>query len=182
MTESQFHLQNEEKVIMELKPKGIYLFQTLIVSFISLFVFLFIFLVFTMSILRNRLSSMPWTFLITGFTIMLWSFISSFLRYKQEKYWITTQRIIFRRGFIGYSITSLPLERIVDVVISRSFMQQIFGTPSLHLDTFGSGYVGGGMQNYASKGTMFAVDNPEDLQKLILELIKKKRKAEKLTI
>ncbi len=178
-----FHLQDNEKIVMTIKPKKMFIFQGAIQSAILYFIiFMFI---FAFSIFRvGKSGAFLSLFYLVFFVFIIGiSVLSATVRYTKENYWITNQRVIFRRGFFGYSITSLPLERIVDVVISRSFFQQLFGTPSLHLDTFGSGSVGGIGGNYAvNKGTMFAVDKPEDLQRLILELVKKKRKTEKLSM
>jgi uncharacterized membrane protein YdbT with pleckstrin-like domain len=43
------------------------------------------------------------------------------LMYKKYHYWVTDQRVVWRHGVIGYSITSVPLERISDVAVSRTF-------------------------------------------------------------
>lgn len=177
-----FHLQDNEKIILAMKPKPMFVFQDAISKFI-VYLIMFAFIAgFGFSFSKTQ-SNFLLTFIIILIFVIFFSIVTASIRYTKENYWITNQRVIFKRGFFGYSVTSLPLERIVDVVISRSFFQQIFGTPSLHLDTFGSGSVGGANGNYANmKGTMFAVHSPEDLQKQILELVKKKRKTEKLSI
>ncbi len=182
MKNQEFHLQDNEKIILAFKPKLMFIFQNAISSFI-IYLIMFTIIVFFGFWKEKKISSFSLVFVFIIIFTLFFSVITSFIRYTKENYWITTQRVIFKRGFFGYAIISLPLERIVDVVISKSLFQQILGTPSLHLDTFGSGAVGGSAGNaYTMKGTMFAVNNPEDLQKQILELVKKKRKAEKLSI
>ncbi|MBS3174919.1 PH domain-containing protein [Candidatus Woesearchaeota archaeon] len=183
MEKLPFHLQERENIIQTIKPNKMFIFQNAITG--AFFYFIIAFLIGLFTSRKNIFDSFNWFIVIDIiFFLILISLISSLIRYTKEKYWITNQRVIFRRGFFGYSVTSLPLERIVDVVISRSLFQQIFGTPSLHLDTFGSGSVGGGIGNYnaVSKGTIFAINNPEDLQRLILDLVKKQRKVEKLSM
>ncbi|GEM_PF-4196729 len=178
MENLNFHLQDNEKVILTLKPKKMFILQNIILGAFG-YSFLFIFLLGFSTIFSKSVN--VFTLFLFGSVIcaiLLLSVFSAYMRYRKENYWITNQRVIFKRGFFGYVITSLPLERIVDVVISRSLYQQILKIPSLHLDTFGSGAVG----NTNTLGTMFAVDKPEDLQKLILELVKKKRKVEKLSM
>lgn len=177
-------MQDNERIIIKIKPKKMFIFQGAITSAIFYFIiFMFVLAFAFFKISKGALIS-GLLFLILFVFLILLSIFSAAIRYTKEDYWITSQRVIFRRGFFGYSITSLPLERIVDVVISRSLFQQLFGTPSLHVDTFGSGVIGGFGYGTAaiSKGTMFALDKPEELQKLILELVKKKRKAEGLAM
>ncbi len=59
-------------------------------------------------------------------------------------YWITNQRVIIRRGLIGYSINSIPLERVSNVLISRSFLERLFGFDSLHVQTLAGQYTAHG--------------------------------------
>ncbi len=178
-----FHLQENEKIIQQIKPSKVFILLNSISTFFLFFFFGIFISIF--SFVRTFKFLGLFFVLIFAFGFALFSLVMSVIRYSKERYWITNQRVIFQRGFLGYSITSLPLERIVDVVISRSFIQQIFNAPSLHLDTFGSGIVGAGGyygQNAVSKGSMLAISNPEGLQKEILELVKKKRKTEKLSM
>ena len=60
------------------------------------------------------------------------------LMYKNYHYWVTDQRVVWKHGVIGYSITSVPLERISDVTISRTFWERICGVSSLIIKEMGA--------------------------------------------
>jgi len=49
------------------------------------------------------------------------------LMYKKHHYLVTNRRVVWKHGVIGYSITSVPLERISDVTASRTFWERICG-------------------------------------------------------
>jgi len=103
--------------------------------------------------------------------------IYSILRFKWEHYWITDKRIVRQKGIIGYDIRSIPLERISDVIVSRSFLEKILGFGSLHIESL-AGQTSAG--RYGAEACLLAVPDPESIQQLILELIEEKRKREKL--
>lgn|GEM_PF-1411474 len=108
------------------------------------------------------------------------------LMYKNYHYWVTDQRVVWKHGVIGYSITSVPLERISDVTISRTFWERICGVSSLIIKEMGAApkYYGYPYGYGFGLGfpTMIAVPNPEEMQKQILELIGKKGKESKLKV
>ncbi|MEM3703556.1 MAG: PH domain-containing protein [Candidatus Bathyarchaeia archaeon] len=107
------------------------------------------------------------------------------LMYEKYHYWVTDQRVVWRHGVIGYSITSVPLERISDVTISRTFWERICGVSGLVVKEMGAVPRYYGYYGYSfgwGFPTMIAVPNPEQMQKQILELISKKGKESKLTI
>ncbi len=129
-----------------------------------------------------------WYFFIWLFgTIILDLIISFFLsgnRYKHQYYWITNKRIIFKRGLFGYRITSLPLERISDIIITRTLVERIFGFASLHIQSLAGQYTvtTGHTLGLGAEASLLAVPEPETLQEFIFKLIKEKRKKEGLTI
>ena len=43
------------------------------------------------------------------------------LMYEKYHCWVTDQRVVWKHGVMGYSITSVTLERISDITISRTF-------------------------------------------------------------
>ena len=45
--------------------------------------------------------------------------------YKKHHYCVTDKRVIWRHGIIGYKVTSVPLGRISDVAVSRTFLETI---------------------------------------------------------
>ena len=107
------------------------------------------------------------------------------LMYEKYHYWVTDQRVVWRHGVIGYSITSVPLERISDVTISKTFWERICGVSGLVIKEMGAVPKYYGYYGYSfgwGFPTMIAVPNPEEMQKQILELIGKKRKESKLTV
>ncbi|MEM3504471.1 MAG: PH domain-containing protein [Nitrososphaeria archaeon] len=107
------------------------------------------------------------------------------LMYEKHHYWVTDQRVVWRHGVIGYSITSVPLERISDVTISRTFWERICGVSSLVVKEMGAVPKYYGYYGYSfgwGFPTMIAVPNPEEMQKQILELIGKKGKESKLKV
>lgn len=107
------------------------------------------------------------------------------LMYEKYHYWVTDQRVVWRHGVIGYSITSVPLERISDVTISRTFWERICGVSGLVVKEMGAVPRYYGYYGYSfgwGFPTMIAVPNPEEMQKQILELIGKKGKESKLKV
>jgi len=109
--------------------------------------------------------------------IGIWALVD--MKYKKQHYWITTKRVIYKRGLIGYKISSIPLERISDIILSRTFLERLFGFGSLHVQTLAGQITHGGRSG--AEAMLLAVPNPEETQELIFQLVKKKRKAEKIT-
>lgn len=123
-------------------------------------------------------------FVLVAISIAL-TLILTDLMYKKYHYWVTDKRVVWRHGVIGYSITSVPLERISDVAVSRTFWERACGVGGVVVKEMGAvskyGYpywygVGWGFP------TMIAVPDPEEMQKQILELVGKKGKESKLTV
>lgn len=122
--------------------------------------------------------------LVAIFITLTWVLVN--LMYEKYHYWVTDQRVVWRHGVIGYSITSVPLERISDVTISRTFWERICGVSGLVVKEMGAvpkyyGYPYGYSFGWGFP-TMIAVPNPEEMQKQILELISKKGKESKLKV
>lgn len=115
---------------------------------------------------------------LIAFSVIL-GFVFASLRYSKQFYWITNKRVIYKRGLIGYRITSIPYERISDVVISHTFWERLFGFGSLHIQSL-AGQVSG-THTLGSEGVLLAISNPEEIQELIFKLVKSKRKEERLT-
>ncbi|MBS3056345.1 MAG: PH domain-containing protein [Candidatus Aenigmarchaeota archaeon] len=121
-----------------------------------------------------------WIFLVIAIPIMIiLNVISAFLHYNKQYYWITNKRVIYKRGFIGYRVMSIPHERISDVIISRTFLESIFGFGSVHIQSLAG--QSSGTTTLGSEGVLLAVPEPEKLQELIFKLVKLKRKTEGLT-
>lgn len=186
MEQKFFKLQEGEKVVKEIKPlpalkwyflikeHGIllvgipiflfYIFHTLFLPIFSLFpIFSLVVIILT--------SGLALSFVIV--------FLIAYLRYKHQYYWITNKRVIYKEGLIGYKVTSIPLERISDVIISRTFFERIFGFGSILIQSL-AGQVSGG--RLGAEASLLAVPNPEETQELIFELVKRKRKEEEITM
>ena len=180
-----FNLQENERIIKEIKPlPGLmwYFFFSGAGGIGSIgLIFLFIFIYAFIKI--PELFSFALNFwVIVGIIVligMVINFILSFLRYSKQYYWITNKRVVYKRGIIGYRITSIPFERISDIIISRTFLERIFGFGSLHIQTL-AGQISG-RYSLGAEGILLAVPNPEETQELIFQLIKEKRKEEKIS-
>jgi membrane protein YdbS with pleckstrin-like domain len=106
------------------------------------------------------------------------------LMFKKYHYWVTDQRVIWRRGILGYKITSVPLERITDVEVSRTFLETVCGVAGVVVRKMTAeepryypyGY---GVSVFP---TMIAVPDPEGMQRQILELISRKGKESRLAV
>jgi len=185
---SFFKLQEGEGVVLETRPlKGLlwYYFLGSLVGlfFLTFFVGMWLGLPVLFIIVALNPSQFLLNAVITGFIIFVVFLVIDILivrrKYKMMYYWITTQRIIVKKGLIGYSINSIPFERISDALISRSFLERIFGFGSLHIQTLAGQY---SMGRGGSEGNLMAVPNPEDTQALIAKLIRQRREQAHLTI
>ncbi|NCS32082.1 PH domain-containing protein [bacterium] len=96
--------------------------------------------------------------------------------YWQRYYWITNKRIIVRKGLFGYSISSIPLERISDVIISRGWFENFCGFGSLRIQSL-AGQISSGAGG--SEGDLKAIADPEEVQHIILEAVKKNRSTDR---
>jgi membrane protein YdbS with pleckstrin-like domain len=128
------------------------------------------------------------SYLVLTAIVIALTLILTDLMYKKYHYWVTDKRVVWRHGIIGYSITSVPLERISDVAVSRTFWERIFGVGGIVIKemTGESRYVYPWYGYWYGVGwgfpTMIAVPDPEEMQKQILELVGKKAKESKLTV
>ena len=140
-----FHLQNKEKIIRELKPQffgymvtrglGGYMgLLSIIILAISAGLILFsgVLVGLLGSILPIKVSeSLIIWITIIPITVFLIISIKPFISYGKSWYWITNQRVIGKRGFLGYSIDSIPLDNVSDVVIVRTLLDRLLGLSSL---------------------------------------------------
>jgi membrane protein YdbS with pleckstrin-like domain len=132
-----------------------------------------------------QLTTYAFSYLILVAIAIAMTLLLTNLMYKKYHYWVTDKRVVWKHGVIGYSMTSVPLERISDVAVSRTFWERICGVGGVvvkemgAVPKYGYGYwygVGWGFP------TMIAVPDPEEMQRHILELIGKKGKESKLTV
>ncbi len=178
-SEKFFNLIEGEKIVKDIKPlpnlKWYFYFRTGIAFFIILFFFLPLFFISTF-----LAPSFSFILFIIVLILLAIPWLISRNMYKHQHYWITNKRVIYKRGFLGYKISSIPLERISDVIVSRTFLERIFGFGSVHIQSLAGQFTYG--RRMGAEASLLAVPNPEILQKQIFELIKKKRKEEKLTM
>lgn len=180
-----FNLQEGEKIIKEIKPVPNLKSYWFIGNFVGL-VFLCFFLsmfIGATAFAGSGTSVIGGMGLIVFFAIILalilaWIFTS--MKYEKQNYWITNKRILYMRGFVGYRISSIPFERISDVIISRTFLESIFGFGSLYIQTLAGQYSYKGRMG--AEGNLMAVPEPEKTQELIFKMVSEKRKKEKLTM
>jgi membrane protein YdbS with pleckstrin-like domain len=125
------------------------------------------------------------SYLVLAAIVIALTLILTDLMYKKYHYWVTDKRVVWRHGVIGYSVTSVPLERISDVAVSRTFWERVCGVGGVvvkemgAVPKYGYGYWYGVGPVFP---TMIAVPDPEEMQKQILELVGKKGKESKLTV
>jgi membrane protein YdbS with pleckstrin-like domain len=140
-----FELQNGEKIIRELKPQfigfmvsrafGGYLGILAILIFsLALGIILFsgvlagvLSVIFLAQISEGLLVEVA----IFPIFVLLIVSIKPFISYGKSWYWITNHRVIGKRGFLGYSIDSIPLDNVTDVVLARTFLDRLLGLSSL---------------------------------------------------
>lgn len=81
------------------------------------------------------------------------------------RYWLTNRRVILSSGFLGYTVRSIPLERISDVGLSNTFVEILSGVKSVIVRD---------MTGEAQSGKwLLAVDNAPELQAQILEQVQR---------
>jgi uncharacterized membrane protein YdbT with pleckstrin-like domain len=98
--------------------------------------------------------------------------------YSNKQYWLTSKRVIDKHGVLGYTVWSIPLERISDVIVTHTFLENLFGIAGLRVESL-AGQIS---RNNGSEGSLQAVDNPEELQEIIFDLLTKRRKDANLTM
>lgn len=173
-----FDMQEGEKVIKDIKPLPVLKWYFFIRSVIGLFFFMlfFIWIIFIPKLFFTGISLILSFFVLIIFVIF---YLIANNRYNYQHYWITNKRVLYRKGILGYTISSIPLERISDVIVSRTFWERVFGFGSVLIQSLAGQITYG--RRLGAEGSFLAVPDPEETQKLIFDLIKKKRKTEKLS-
>jgi membrane protein YdbS with pleckstrin-like domain len=169
-----FQLQNGEKIMRELKPQLLgFMLTRGLGSYIGL-------LALSISIIVGSvfLNEIPLGVLIGVIIIpciMLAISIGPLISYGKSWYWITNHRVIGKRGFFGYSVDSIPLENVSDVVLSRTLLDRILGLSSLIVVPMGgSSKAGGGSADERAQNPNFFPALPEklarELQRVLFNL------------
>jgi len=176
--ELPFSLQQGEVVKYEVRPnkKG-FILQRSIKTIIAGIILAILFG-------SSALLSSILAFLITFFTIIIIMTIIaifiSILSYNKYRYWITNKRLISGRGIIGYSVDSLPLEMVQDVILNRSILDRILGLTSLYISAIG-GMIMVNNRRISSVNYLRAlnVDEAKKIQTVIFELRDERKKEVK---
>jgi uncharacterized membrane protein YdbT with pleckstrin-like domain len=109
---------------------------------------------------------------IVGIPFVPFALIWASIAERRYHYWLTNKRVIWCHGFIGYQVRSVPLERIADVVISRTFPEMVAGISSIDIrDMTGQTQIRNAFGSGLSAKWIGVQDAPE-IQKRILEQIK----------
>ena len=125
-----FELQKGEEITSELKPqfRGFMITRALS-SYVVLF-FLTI-VVIIVGILINKLSQGIFLIMAVIPALLLIVSVVPYIEYGKAWYWITTRRVIDKRGFIGYTVDSIPLENVTNIILSRTLLDRLLGISSL---------------------------------------------------
>jgi uncharacterized membrane protein YdbT with pleckstrin-like domain len=162
-----FTLQDGEVIYSEVKPEQMgFILSRMVGSIVMILIVLFFLLIFTLSFGSILLD------VVIVVVVVALGLISPVISYGKFKYWITNHRVVGQRGFIGYSVESIPLENVTDVTINRGMVEQILGISSLYIVPIG------GVMMYGRRGGMGGVnyfpalkpDHAVELQSMIFKL------------
>jgi membrane protein YdbS with pleckstrin-like domain len=182
-----FRLQDGEIILKEFKPKRKVIIKFAFGGIItSLLLLLFLILPLTSVLISTAAthSAAPVALLVivgvfVAFVaiILILSVVSGFLGYKKYSYWITNHRTIGRRGIIGYTMDSMPLENVADVIISRGIIDRILGLSTVYIQPIGgSGFMvpvrGMGLNRFGGTNNFQGLNPNEapEIQQLIFHL------------
>ena len=173
-----FSLNDNEKILETIKPvwKGYFfrnqLFGLIAILFLGGFFAVNVIIVAS-NIPKISIASAIFLGIIVFFIIILFGvFVNAFaakISYKKFSIWITNQRIISARGFIGFNTESIAITTITDVVINRGFIDRILGLSSVMAVPMGGMVMYGRTSNFSTVGFIPAL-LPNDairIQKLI---------------
>jgi uncharacterized membrane protein YdbT with pleckstrin-like domain len=107
---------------------------------------------------------------ITVIGIALLPFVCGWavLAERRYHYWLTNKRVIWCHGFIGYRVRSVPLERITDVVISRTLPELLAGISSIEIrDMTGQSQAAG---SFGAK--WIGVEDAPEIQRRVLQQVR----------
>lgn len=79
---------------------------------------------------------------------------------KLQRYWITNKRVIAAKGILGFTVQSIPLEKISDVSLVNTWLHRLLGTASLAVKDMSGNVM-----------ALISVDKAPEVQLLILDHI-----------
>lgn len=143
-----FHPQSDEVIYREIIPNPRLRWRLMLGGLLSALAIVVIFIPFAVSFFVAGVSGTAFVLIGAFFAsilviILAVSIVYATLAYGKFRYWITNHRTVGRRGVIGYSIDSIPLETISDVIVQRSISDRILGLSSVWVQPFGGTAVGG---------------------------------------
>lgn len=174
-----FRLQNGETIIRELKPQFLgFMIIKAHKDYLTL-LGLVVVLITAIFILRSSLVGFWGEILLLPFFIILLVLIISLkplIQYGKSWYWITNHRVIGKKGFLGYSVNSVPLENVADVVITRTLLDRLLGLSSLIIVSVGNAPVtenkedGNGMAESPNFFPALTENTARELQRVLFNL------------
>ncbi|HZY71047.1 MAG TPA: PH domain-containing protein [Thermoplasmata archaeon] len=184
-----FHLQEGEQVYLEIHPHPRTLWKFAFSGImVTIVIGLFLILPFLALVSTSTPAGDLWWYAAVAIGVdgvfLLVTLVYATLAYRKFRYWVTDLRTVGRRGVVGYSIDSIPLETITDVVIYRGILDRMLGIAVLLIQPFGGGGgppapfsggggIGGGTNDFQG---LRPVEAPE-VQQLIFHLRDLRRRA-----
>jgi uncharacterized membrane protein YdbT with pleckstrin-like domain len=136
-----FRLQHGENIIRELKPQFLgFMLTRGIGSYMAIFG-LAVAIILALLIIKTNIAGFITELVLLPLLIIFLVLVISLkplIQYGKSWYWITNHRVIGKRGFLGYSINSIPLENVSDVVLTRTLLDRILGLSSLVIVSMGN--------------------------------------------
>ena len=89
------------------------------------------------------------------------------------KYELTEQKLIINKGFLNVREEEVRLYRFVDVTMTQTLMQRIFGVGNLHCDT-----------NDRSSGNFVIelIKNPREVKELLSDTVEAERERKRVSV
>ena len=173
-----FKLQHDERIVRELKPQffgfmltrgfGGYavIFGLIVTSIVGL-------IILRASLAGSLLDVFLLPFGLLGLLLLI--SVKPLISYGKSWYWITNHRVIGKRGFLGYSVNSIPLENVSDIVITRTLLDRLLGLSSLIIVSMGSSsQMEGGMNDENAQSPNFfpalTEETARELQRVLFNL------------
>jgi uncharacterized membrane protein YdbT with pleckstrin-like domain len=105
---------------------------------------------------------------VIGIALLPFVYGWAVLAERRYHYWLTNKRVIWSHGFIGYRVRSVPLERITDVVISRTLPELLAGISSIEIrDMTGQSQAAG---SFGAK--WIGVEDAPEIQRRVLQQVR----------
>lgn len=173
-----FRLQHGETIIRELKPQffgfmitrafGGYTATAIIALILMVVVF-----VVKVNLVGLVLELTLLSILIAALLLLI--SVKPLVQYGKSWYWITNHRVIGKRGFLGYSINSIPLENVSDVVLTRTLLDRLLGLSSLVIVSMGNdpmteGNTADAMAQYPNFFPALTQETARELQRVLFNL------------